>query len=447
MKRFVLIGLLLTAPSYAADLLEVYREALTDDPQFSAARAAYQAGQEVVPQARAGLLPFLNLTGNVNRNETEERPRGSSLLRGGSSEFTTDDVTLSVTQPLFRWQSVIQLRQARVQLTVTEAQLRTAQQDLILRVAQAYFDVLAAQDTLAFVRAQKAAIGEQLAQAKRNFEVGTATIVDTHEAQSRFDLVTSQEIAAQNDLEIRRRALQQIIGEVPEKLAPLAEDFKLVPPIPTDMSEWVDASQRNALPVMIQEATLDIAAKEIERQRAGHYPTVDAVAAYSESSASGSAPLGSGTATFRGGNDTTDKIVGLQLALPIYQGGLINSRVREAVANRERARAQLVDAQRTAALQTRQAFLNVTNGIAQVDALMAALASSQLSLDSTMTGLEVGVRTQIDVLNAQQQLFSARRDLAIARYNTIVNLLRLEAAVGMLEETEVIEVNRWLAGN
>jgi outer membrane protein len=436
----VIAGVFLGSTLYAADLLQIYRDAVAQDPQYAAALAQYQAGQEVVPQARAQLLPFVNLTAGIDRNETDVRVRGASVLRGGQATFSTDEITLAVTQPLFRWQSVVQLRQAEVQLTQNAAQLQVATQDLVLRVSQAYFDVLGAQDTLAFVRAQKTAINEQLAQAKRNFEVGTATIVDTHEAQARFDLATSQEIAAQNELEIRKRALQQIIGYPPPELAPLAEDFRLVGPIPGEMDNWVEVSQKGALPVIIQEAALDIATKEIERQRAGHYPTLDAVASIAETSSTGSATFGSG-------NDTTSKVVGLQLAWPIYQGGLINSRVREAAANQDRARSLLVDAQRTAALQTRQSFLNVTNGIAQVEALKAALASSQLSLESTTTGLEVGVRTQVDVLNAQQQLFSARRDLALARYNAILNLLRLEAAVGQLEDSDVLEVNRWLAGD
>jgi outer membrane protein len=442
MTRFLsLIVLLLTANRLpAADLLELYREALSQDPQFVAAQTQYLAGQEVVPQARANLLPLVNLSGNINRNDSDVRLRGASVLRGGQAEFSTDNVTLAVTQPLFRWQSVLQLRQAEVQLTQNEAQLQTALQNLILRVAQAYFDVLGAQDTLAFVRAQKSAISEQLAQAKRNFEVGTATIVDTHEAQSRFDVATSQEIAAENELEIRKRTLQQIIGRLPENLAPLSDEFKSTPPIPNDMDEWVTVSQRQAYPVIIQQAALDIANKEIERQRAGHYPTLDAVASIAESSASGSATFGSG-------NDITDKVIGLQLALPIYQGGLVNSRVREALANRDRARSQLEDAQRTAALATRQAFLNVTNGIAEVEALRAALASSQLSLDSTNTGLEVGVRTQIDVLNAQQQVFNAKRALALVRYATVLNVLRLEAAVGTLDESDVSAVNASLTGN
>jgi len=306
-----------------------------------------------------------------------------------------------------------------------------------VRVAQAYFDVLAARDTLGLVRAQKAATSEQLAQAKRNFEVGTATITDTHEAQARFDLIVAQEIAAQNDLENKRRALQQVTGKEYAELTPLRADVKLAPPNPAEMQAWVDLAERQSYPVLIQDAGTEIAALEAKRNRAGHYPTLDLVATHGQSSQTGSELSSIGS-------DRTTSTIGLQLALPLFQGGAISSREREAAANHEKAKQDLENARRSSVLSTRQSYLSVINGIAQVRALEQALVSSQSALDSNKLGYEVGVRINIDVLNAQQQLFQTRRDLAVARYNTITSHLRLKAAAGSLKEEDLEEVNRAL---
>jgi outer membrane protein len=294
--------------------------------------------------------------------------------------------------------------------------------------------VLAAQDSLGLVGAQKAAISEQLAQAKRNFEVGTATITDTREAQARYDLVVAQEIAAQNDLETKRRALQQLTGKEYATLQPLRPNVKLSPPNPNNMQDWVAIAEKQSYAVQVQEAISQIAKLEAQRNSAGHYPTLDLVASYGQSdqTATQFSPIGS---------NLTTSSVGLQLAVPLYQGGAISSREREAAANYEKARQDLENARRAAALATRQAYLGVINGIAQVGALEQALVSSQSALESNKLGYEVGVRINIDVLNAQQQLFSTKRDLAQARYNTITTQLKLKAAAGSLREQDLDEVN------
>jgi outer membrane protein len=346
--------------------------------------------------------------------------------------------TLTLTQPLFRQQNWLQYRQAGHQVRQADATLGQAYQDLIVRVAQAYFDVLAAQDTLGLVRAQKEAISEQLAQAKRNFEVGTATITDTHEAQARFDLVAAQEIAAQNDLESKRRTLQLLTGREPGELKTLRADVKLSPPNPPDMQSWVELAERQAYPVQIQEAAAEVAALEARRNSAAHLPTLDFVATHGQTGQSA-------TTETSVGRDTTTTLIGLQLAMPLYQGGALNSREREAAALSLKAKEDLENARRNSALATRQNFLAVANGVAQITALEQALVSSQSALDSNKLGYEVGVRINIDVLNAQQQLFSTRRDLAVARYNTITNHLRLKAAAGSLREEDLEEVNRVLA--
>ena len=307
---------------------------------------------------------------------------------------------------------------------------------LILRVAQTYFDVLIAQDSVQLAAAQKTAIAEQLEQAKRNFEVGTATITDTHEAQARFDLIVAQEIAAQSDLEVKRRTLQQLINAVPAELNPLGKAFKLEPPQPAEPGKWVEDAELHNYQIAIAQAAAEIAEKEVDRNRGGHLPTVDLVANYSKNSANGG--------TFGIGSDTRATSVGVQLNMPLFQGGAIQSKWREAEANSERAKQELVNTRRNVELQTRQAYLGVVSGIAQVQALQQALKSSESLLEASKLGHEVGVRTNLDVLNAQQQLFATRRDLYQAEYNYLLSQLNLQAAVGGLNEEDLGKVNQAL---
>lgn len=387
-------------------------------------------------QGRAGLLPQVNASASTQYNDREIHFRGPG---GGVSEgqYNSNSVGVTLTQPLYRKQNLVAYAQSKTQVEQSDAQLALAGQDLMLRVSQAYFDVLLADFNLEVVGAQKAAFAEQLAQAKRNFEVGTATITDANDAQARYDLTVAQEIAAQNDLEIKRRQLAQIIGRTAPVLSKLGKQFELAPPAPNAIGQWVEQAMRANLQVVVSEATLEIARQEVERNKGGHHPTVDVVASYTD------AGSGAGLQTNLG-NDTKTTIIGLQLAVPIYQGGATSSRVREALANEGRARQDLETARRSAELAARQAFLGVTNGMAQVKAFQTALVSTQSSLDSTRLGRDVGVRTQVDVLNAQQQLFSTRRDLAQAVYNYLLSLLRLKAAVGTLAEDDLVRINTWL---
>ena len=422
----------------AQDLLQVYRDARSYDAPFAAARYALQAGLEKLPQGRALILPTLNLSTNASSTRIDSYLRNSvspPLLR----DLHSYGYSLSFSQPIYRPQNLLQYGQAEFLVKQAEATFGQAAQDLIVRTAQAYFDVLAAQDTLALVKAQKVAIGEQLAQAKRNFEVGTATITDTHEAQARFDLSAAQEIAAQNDLDAKQRALQQITGKEYPGLKPIRPQVKLSPPNPASMQSWVDLAEKQGYPVAIQDSATEIAKLEAQRTAFGHYPTLDLVAGYGTTSQTGS-PIIATT----GSSLVTTGTVALQLGIPLYSGGALTSREREAAANYDKAKQDLENARRSAALTARQTYLAVINGIAQVGALEQALVSSQSALESNKLGYEVGVRINIDVLNAQQQLFSTRRDLAVARYNTITSHLRLKAAAGSLREEDLEEVNRAL---
>ena len=407
----------------AADLIEVYQRARQNDPAYAAARAGHQSAQEKLPQGEAGLLPQVTLGADATHRDVDT---GSSGYRGGSHSFT-----LSLTQPIYRAQNLSALAQARLQVEQAGAVLAQAEQDLILRTAQAYFDVLLADNNIELAKKQKLAIAEQLEQAKRNFEVGVSTITDTHEAQARFDLVTAQELAAQSELEVRRRVLETLIGPWTGILSPLAGDPALAPLTPNSMDHWVSEAEAHSPSLRAQALAKQVADEEVERQRGAHQPTVDLVASYRDAH-----DVSSG--------DSRSASIGVQLSLPLYQGGATTSRVREALANQEKARLDLENTRRQVGLQTRQSFLGFSSGIAQVRALKQALASSQSQLDSTKLGLEVGVRTGVDVLNAQQQLFAAQRDMDKAIYDTAIHYLRLKAASGTLSEEDLQTVNRRL---
>ena len=432
----VAAGLVATSSALGADLLQIFRDARANDAVFASARSVLEAGREKLPQGKALLLPTVNLTGSSIWTDLDSRAGTPNALYT-SRQFYTNLWTVTLNQPLFRLQNWSQYSQAEFQVAQSEAQFGQASQDLIVRTAQAYFDVLGSQDSLAFIQAQKTAISEQLAQAKRNFEVGTATITDTHEAQARFDLSTSQELAAQNDLEFKKSALQQLIGKSPDSLTPLRPKLQLSPPQPAVMEKWVETAQKENFAVRVQEAAVEIASREVERNRAANYPTLDLVGTYGGTSTTG-------TTTNVSGADLKAATIGLQLALPLYAGGSISSRIRESMANQEKARSDLENSRRQAALTTRQSYLGVTNGMAQVRALGQALISSETALASNKLGYEVGVRINIDVLNSQQQVFSTKRDLSKATYDTIMNGLRLKAATGSLTEADVAEVNRLL---
>jgi outer membrane protein len=427
----LLLGVLFcAAPAFPADLLQVYRDALGNDQQYAAARATAEATREKVPQGLAGLLPVISATVNTMWNQNNYTLSDSSLAK----DYNSNGYNVNLTQPLFRWQNFVQYSQAKLQVVQAEATLAQASQDLILRVAQAYFDVLFAIENLKAVRANKDAIAQQLEQAKKNFEVGTATITDSQEAQSRYDLANAQEIAAESDLDVKRYTLRVIVGRDPGQLNSLKPSAELRPPQPAGMERWVDAAEKDSFTVQAQQAATEFAVKEVERQRAGHYPTLDAVANYGKSNS----PLSQLT------NDSlevTSRNIGLQLNIPIFQGGFVNSKVREAVANRVAAEAALENAKRTAVLDSQQSFLGVVNGLAQVRALDAALISSRSALESNKLGYEVGVRINIDVLNAEQQVYVTQRDLAKARFDTLVSQLKLKAAIGSLGEADLEQIN------
>lgn len=427
----------LASPAHAGDLLQLYRDALANDAQFASARAALAAGQERVFQGRAGLLPVVGATGS--HAQANDDVRLSSPPDSMSSSYTAKSYAVTLTQPLFRWSNWQQYQQGKLATAISQAQFEQAKQDLIVRTAQAYFDLLAAQDTLTTISALKTATAQQLAWAKRNFEVGVTGITDTQEAQARFDLAWAQELQAQNDQDIKRSALRQLIGKDVSDLAPLRAGVKLAAPEPAQIGVWAHNAEQNNFSVIAQQLALEVAHREIGKSRAGHLPTLDLVASRSHRNQGDSALGPAGIV-----NSTA---VGVQWSIPLYAGMSVSSRVRESIALEDKARHDLETARRTAALGARQAYIGVSGGLAQVQALESAEVSSQSSLESNLKGYQIGVRINIDVLNAQQQLYSTRRDLAQARYNTILNGLRLKSAAGTLIEADLAEVNALLQGS
>ena len=426
---------LFSSQALCADLLSIYREAQVRDSTYAGAKAQYIGAQEKLPQARALLLPSVNFGAGAHYNDVEAK-YPSSVFPSGHRDFYDYNYGVNLTQPLYRRQNNAIYEQAQVQVRQAQNQLSAAGQDLMTRVAQGYFDVLLARANLSTIQSQKTAVAEQLEQAKRNFVVGTATITDSREAQARYDLVVAQELVGQNDLEVKTRALEQIVGRPVGRLAGLTTPVTLNPPEPADMSAWVEQAYQSSLQVALAQQNLEIAAQEIKKADAGHYPTLDAVGSLTQNYAN-SSPQGFGS-------DIKALVVGVQLNVPLYQGGGISSRVREAVAGQERARQDLESARRTVALQTREAYLGVTSGLGQIKALRQAVDSTMLQLESTKLGQEVGVRTAVDVLNAEQQLAAAQRDLSQAVFNTILNQLKLKAAVGKLAEADLADVNTLL---
>lgn len=438
MKRVLRPGLgvlaLVTASMVqAGDLVDLYQQARQQDPAYRAAEQAREAGQEARTQGRALLRPRVSFQGDLSYNWSKSEVTGL-FDTGEAQTFASSRLALQATQPLWNPDYSLQARQGDLSAQLADVQLEIERQNLILRVAQAYFDVLDAIDAVELVAAQKAATTQQLAQAKKAFEVGTATITDTHEAQARYDLIVAQEIAAQNNLAVRRNALRQLTGQEPQELVPLRADGELGGAAPGELQLWLDRATTHSLTTRASQLSEQIAEYELKRADAAHWPTLDAVGAVSHSQDPEKVQ----------GGDSDAASVGVQLKVPLYAGGALSSRARQALALRQQARFQTERARREAEQQVRQSYLNTTSGLASITALQQALLSTKSTLDSTTLGRQVGVRTNLDVLNAQQQFYSARRDLAQAKYRYLLYRLQLESAAGELDLADLQAINSLL---
>lgn len=423
------------APAVSAQtLVQLFEAARASDATYQAARAQFDANLAKADQSRALILPSANLTTGLTRNHYD------SSTPAVDGTYTAATASVGATQPLYRPANWAGYEQGLKLAEVARAQLQVAEQDLVIRVSQAYFEALAAQDTLAFVRAQKAAVAEQLASARRNFEVGTATITDTREAQARHDLVQAQEIAAENELRVKKLALDTVVSRKDTVPAPLAQPVTL-PAVLGDVESWVGQAEGQHPVVQQAQIALDVARLETEKARAGHKPTVDLQASYGINRN----PQGSPTNNLAFGTRANLATVGVQLTVPLFAGYAIQNRVRETLSLEEKAAADLEAVRRTVVQNTRTAYFGVMSGKGQVAALQAAEASSQSALDANKLGYQVGVRINIDVLNAQSQLYQTKRDLAQARYNVLLGDLRLRQAAGSLRTEDLQGIEALLA--
>ncbi len=435
--------MLLPGGAHALTLWQAFQAALASDPIFASARAAYAAGLEQLPQARSNLLPWVTAGGNATYSDT--RTRFTNELPRRNTHNDAYNYQVSLSQPLFDWTSWQTYEAARLGVTLTELQLQLAYQDLLLRLSQAYFDILAAQDTLTALEAEQNSIAGQLESARRNFEIGTATITDTYEAQARYDLIQAQLLQAENTLRVRRDSLEKIIGQSAGNLAELPPGTPVPPSVPARVEPWIAQAETENLGVVQAQVATAVAGRQIEIARAGHLPEVSLVGSYGYADGRYRPEAGLAASGISDGRQRSRSgTIGVQVAIPIYTGGYVSSRVTETVAREQQARYDYENARREAVRGTREAFLGVNTGQAQIRALEAAEESSRRALQANITGYEVGVRINLDVLNAQQQLFATQRDLARARYETLMAGLRLKAAAGQLTETDLEALNRLL---
>ncbi len=425
------LAAVLTGTAQAQSLVQLYEAAKGYDAAYKAAQSLYQANLTKAEQAKALLRPTAGLGATVSESDFNNLTSTNVDARYG-----TRTATLSASQPLFRPANMAGYQQGMKQVDLAQAQLKAAEQELIVRVSQAYFDVLTAQESLAFVKAQKTAVSEQLAAAKRNFEVGTSTITDTREAQARFDLVTAQEIAAENDLRVKKLALDQSVGTPNTQPVPLKSGANLSAAVTGNADTWAQQAVEQSPSVEQARIGLEVAQLETEKAKAGHMPTLDLTASY------GGTRFRNGNLTSRVDNNTAT--IGLSFNLPLYAGHATQNRIQETVALEEKARNDLEGAQRTIAQATRTAFFGLQSGLGQVKALEAAEASSQSALDANKLGYQVGVRINIDVLNSQSQLFQTKRDLAKARYDVLQGQLKLRQAAGVLKAEDVQDLEKLL---
>lgn len=428
----LLLFLATAHPAAAENLLDIYRLALENDPQIRSAEAARLATLESKPQSRALLFPTISANANTTGNRLDISKPASVA---GTSRFNSSGYTLSLTQPVYHHDTYVQLRQADARIAQADALLGAAQQDLMMRSATRYFDVLAAQDNLEFARAENKAIARELEQSRQRFEVGLVAITDVQEAQARFDAALAQEIAAERQLTTGVETLREITARQHDALATLAEPLPLLTPEPADVERWTQTALKQNLQYTAAQHAAEVAQEEIARQRAAHLPTLDIVGnrVFSDS----------GGGRF-GASETMSDSISLQINAPIFQGGLVTSRTREAQHKYTQAQETQEQQLRSVVRQTRDAYAGVIAGISRVKALKQSVVSHETALEATQVGLEVGTRTEVDVLDAQREMFRARRDYARARYDYILEGLRLKQAAGTLSPADLEQVNTWL---
>lgn len=415
-------------------LVELYDVAKNYDASFKSVQLQAQATRLKVQQAQAKLGPTATASANVSLNSGGYYSPASTV-----HSYGTQTGTLLGSQPLYRPGDKAEVSQANLQLQIADAQLLAAEQDLMVRLSQTYFDILASQDSLTFIQAQMKAVAEQLAFAKRNFEVGTATITDTREAQASYDLAVAQEIAAQNDLRVKKMALDQLVGKSDTSPKPISLTLEPQGPVPDRVEEWVALTEQKNPSIKQYRITSDVARLETDKAQSALMPTVDLQLSYSYTNNS------SGTIA-----TTIDSQVGVTtgavvLSVPLFNGNALSNRVKETISLRQKAESDVDTAVRNTSQNTRSAFFGLLSGVSQIKALKAAEESSQVALDANKLGYSVGVRININVLDAQSKLYDTKAKLAKARYDVLVGHLKLRQLSGVLQVEDLQNINNMLA--
>ena len=431
---FTLAAILASINCLSADLANIYFLAEKNDPTYQQEVSKHRIIIESRPQALAKLLPSLNLSGNTKRNAQDISTSGSSIGADGEVDFNSHGYSLNITQPLFRRDVFIALGQADVQIKESEAKLAKAQQDLIIKVSESYFNVLKSLDNLEFAKTEAVSLKRQLEQADQRFEVGLSAITDVQEARAGYDLAVAEEIQAMNKTDNAKEQVRELTGEYISQFHSLGDEIILVKPNPEEINSWTELAIKQNLDISAANFALESARKEIKKQSAGHLPTVDIVASHGYDSTGG-----------RFGSTRTDRAaIGLELNIPIYSGGLVSSKTREAHERYNQSMHYLEKARRTAQRETREAYLGVISGISQVNALKQAVVSSETALLATESGFEVGTRTAVDVVASQRATSKALRDYSNAKYNYILNTLKLKRSAGTLSPDDLNLINDWL---
>ncbi len=433
-----LIGLMLiTANSYAKDLLDVYQLALKNDPQLLAEYASQQAVGELDAQSRSNFLPTLGLNANTGHTwqNTSSQPIGGGIDLGGRRDFNTHGYALTITQPLYKKQNFIQKDKAGIAIERAAASYALVYQDLLMRIAERYFDVLAKQDDKTFAVAEREAIARQLEQTNQRFDVGIATITDVAESQAAYDLAHAAVISAENEVTNSKERLREPLGQYVDTLAPLKEDTKLVKPQPEDIDQWSSNALSQNPALIVAQLAVEDSKQAIELQKSGHYPSLDLVGQRGFNSSSGGG---------FGGSKTHQSTLGLQFNVEFDVGGRVRSQTREAEHRLSQAMQNEEQQRRAVVRQSREAYNSVMAGISRVEALKQAVISNEKALEATEAGYQVGTRTTVDVLNVRRDLFRARRDYASSRYDYILSSLRLKQAAGTIEQVDLEHINQWL---
>lgn len=432
LSGFIVLFLTGLAPiAYAQDLLEVYELALQNDPILKQSAASQLAIGELKNQSIAKFLPNVTATGVHNLNRLSNSR--STYQGSGVQDYVDDNFIVNLTQPLFHWEHWVQLSQSDNQLAQAEADYQTELQKLMVKVSEAYFNVLAAEDNLEFIRSEKQAIARKLEQAKQRFAIGLIDIAEVHQAQAAFDTVYANEIEGSNNVDNQKEALLAIIGEQDLMLSSLGPSIPLARPTPDDMTVWSDSAEVANFSIISAFNQMEFSRKAIALQRSGHLPQLDLIAS-----------VGKYETTSSYGLIGSQEIAGLRLSVPLFEGGAVNSRTQQAMYKFEQAKENLTAAKRTVKRQVKDAYRGIMTSMSRVSALKTAVSSAEIAVQATEAGYDVGIRTLVEVLDEQKNLYKDKRDYSRSRYDYLVNSIKLKQASSSLAQEDLDQINRLL---